>query len=122
MKKLLLMAFAILTVSAFAVEENKETTQNQIEKNVKIESQQVIQKTEISLGESFMIAFGMTSNTADIAQDTTSGAVEGTTATAPAVSTAAVSAATVGAVSAAVNTAVVNANNSTTIVTPYGKY
>ena len=123
MKKLLLMAFAVLTVSAFAVEENKETTQNQVEKNVRIESQQVIQKTEMSLGESFMTAFGMTSNTADVAQDTTSGTVEGTTGggttvAAPAVSTVA----TVGAVSAAVNTAVVNANNSTTIVTPYGKY
>ena len=121
MKKLLLMAFAILTVSAFAAEENKET--NQVEKNVKIESQQVVQKTEMSLGESFMTAFGMTSNTADVAQDTTSGTVEGTTGggttvAAPAVSTVA----TVGAVSAAVNTAVVNANNSTTIVTPYGKY
>ena len=57
MKKLLLMAFAILTVSVFAAEENKET--NQVEKNVKIESQQVIQKTEMSLGESFMAAFGM---------------------------------------------------------------
>lgn len=94
MKKLLLMAFAILTVSAFAVEENKET--NQVEKNVKIESQQVIQKTEMSLGESFMAAFGMSEG----------GQQSGS----------------VGVTSAAANTATVNAANSTTIVTPYGKY
>lgn len=96
MKKLLLMAFAILTVSAFAAEENKETTQNQVEKNVKIESQQVIQKTEMSLGESFMAAFGMSEG----------GQQSGS----------------VGVTSAAANTATVNAANSTTIVTPYGKY
>ncbi len=98
MKKLLLMAFAILTVSAFAAEENKETTQNQVEKNVKIESQQVIQKTEMSLGESFMTAFGMSEG----GQPSGSGSV--------------------GVTSAAANTATVNATNSTTIVTPYGKY
>ena len=98
MKKLLLMAFAVLTVSAFAAEENKETTQNQVEKNVKIESQQVIQKTEMSLGESFMAAFGMSEG----GQQSGSGSV--------------------GVTSAAANTATVNAANSTTIVTPYGKY
>ena len=96
MKKLLLMTFAILTVSAFAAEENKET--NQVEKNVKIESQQVIQKTEMSLGESFMAAFGMSEG----GQQSGSGSV--------------------GVTSAAANTATVNAANSTTIVTPYGKY
>ena len=98
MKKLLLMAFAILTVSAFAVEENKETTQNQIEKNVKIESQQVIQKTEMSLGESFMEAFGMSE-----------GGQQGGSES-------------VGITSSAANAVAVNATNSTTIVTPYGKY
>lgn len=96
MKKLLLMAFAILTVSAFAVEENKET--NQIEKNVKIESQQVIQKTEMSLGESFMAAFGMSEGGQQSGRES------------------------VGVTSSAANAATVNATNSTTIVTPYGKY
>ena len=99
MKKLLLMAFAIFTVSAFAVEENKETTQNQIEKNVKIESQQVIQKTEMSLGESFMEAFGMSEG----------GHQQGGNEN-------------VAITSAAANAAVTNANNGVTIVTPYGKY
>ena len=97
MKKLLLMAFVILTVSAFAAEENKET--NQVEKNVKIESQQVVQKTEMSLGESFMAAFGMSEG----------GQQQGGNEN-------------VAITSAAANAAVTNANNGVTIVTPYGKY
>lgn len=97
MKKLLLMAFAILTVSAFAAEENKET--NQVEKNVKIESQQVVQKTEMSLGESFMAAFGMSEG----------GQQQGGNEN-------------VAITSAAANAAVTNTNNGVTIVTPYGKY
>ena len=96
MKKLLLMTFAILTVSAFAAEENKET--NQVEKNIKIESQQVIQKTEMSLGESFMAAFGMSEGGQQSGSES------------------------VGVTSSAANTATVNANNNVTIVTPYGKY
>ena len=96
MKKLLLMTFAILTVSAIAAEENKET--NQVEKNVKIESQQVIQKTEMSLGESFMAAFGMSEGGQQSGSES------------------------VGVTSSAANTATVNANNNVTIVTPYGKY
>ncbi len=97
MKKLLLMVFAILTVSAFAAEENKET--NQVEKNVKIDSQQVVQKTEMSLGESFMAAFGMSEG----------GQQQGGNEN-------------VAITSAAANAAVTNANNGVTIVTPYGKY
>ena len=97
MKKLLLMAFVILTVSVFAAEENKET--NQVEKNVKIESQQVVQKTEMSLGESFMAAFGMSEG----------GQQQGGNEN-------------VAITSAAANAAVTNANNGVTIVTPYGKY
>ena len=96
MKKLLLMTFAILTVSAFAAEENKET--NQVEKNIKIESQQVIQKTEMSLGESFMAAFGMSEGGQQSGSES------------------------VGVTSSSANTATVNANNNVTIVTPYGKY
>lgn len=96
MKKLLLMTFTILTVSAFAAEENKET--NQVEKNVKIESQQVIQKTEMSLGESFMAAFGMSEGGQQSGSES------------------------VGVTSSAANIATVNANNNVTIVTPYGKY
>ena len=100
MKKLLLMTFAILTVSVFAAEENKEATQNQIEKNRNIATVKV-QEADVSLGDSFMAAFGMSE----------SGAQGGSS-----------SASIVGAASAAANTAAANANNSVTIVTPYGKY
>lgn len=100
MKKLLLMTFAILTVSAFAAEENKEATQNQVEKNRNIATVKV-QGADVSLGDSFMAAFGMSE----------SGAQGGSS-----------SASIVGAASAAANTAAANANNSVTIVTPYGKY
>lgn len=102
MKKLLLMAFAVLTVSAFAAEENKETTQNQVEKNRNIATVKV-QGADVSLGDSFMAAFGMSESGA---QGGSSSGTEGSTSSA----------------STAANTAVVNANNSVTIVTPYGKY
>ena len=108
MKKLLLMTFAILTLSAFAAEENKEATQNQIEKNRNIATVKV-QEADVSLGDSFMAAFGMSESGA---QGGNSSGTEGSTS----------STSTVGAAAAAANTAAVNANNSVTIVTPYGKY
>ena len=107
MKKLLLMTFAILTVSAFAAEENKEATQNQIEKNRNIATVKV-QGADVSLGESFMAAFGMSKSGAQGGSSGTEGSTSSTS--------------TVGAASTAANTAAVNANNSVTIVTPYGKY
>ena len=108
MKKLLLMTFAILTLSVFAAEENKEATQNQIEKNRNIATVKV-QGADVSLGDSFMAAFGMAESGA---QGGNSSGTEGSTS----------STSTVGAASVAANTAAVNANNSVTIVTPYGKY
>ena len=108
MKKLLLMTFAILTLSAFAAEENKEATQNQIEKNRNIATVKV-QEADVSLGDSFMAAFGMSESGT---QGGNSSGTEGSTS----------STSTVGAASVAANTAAVNANNSVTIVTPYGKY
>ena len=113
MKKLLLMAFAILTVSAFAAEENANTV-TQVE-NTNIAAVQ-IQGADISLGESFMAAFGMTEGTAQ--GGNSSGNEGGSTSG----STTSSSAAAVGVASAAANAAAVNAANSTTIVTPYGKY
>ena len=108
MKKLLLMTFAILTVSAFAAEKNKEATQNQVEKNRNIATVKV-QGADVSLRESFMAAFGMSESGA---QGGNSSGTEGSTS----------STSTVGATSVATNTAAVNVNNSVTIVTPYGKY
>lgn len=107
MKKLLLMTFAILTVSAFAAEENREVTQTQAEsRNISTQ----VQGADVSLGDSFMAAFGMSENGIQGDSSSSSG-TESTSSTS-----------TVGVVSAAANTAAVNANNSTTIVTPYGKY
>ena len=113
MKKLLLIAFAILTVSAFAAEKSTNTV-TQVE-NTNITAVQV-QGADVSLGESFMAAFGMTEGTA---QGGNSSGNEGGSTSGPTTSS---SAAAVGVASAAANAAAVNAANSTTIVTPYGKY
>ena len=104
MKKLLIMAFAVLTVSAFAAEENRENTTNAVE-NRNIEATHIleakdianVQVQEMSLGESFMAAFGMLENSSSATINTANG-------------------------STATNAGVVNSNNSVTIITPYGKY
>lgn len=106
MKKLLIMAFAVLTVSAFAAEENKENTveNKNIESTHILEAKDIanVQVQEVSLGESFMVAFGMSEgNVGGSSSSQTSSA---------------------GATTAAVNSATVNVSNSTTIITPYGKY
>ena len=109
MKKLLIMFFAVLTVSAFAAEENRETTTNTVE-NRNIEATHILEAKEIanvhvqevSLGESFMAAFGMSEgNVGGSSSSQTSSA---------------------GATTAATNAAVTSSNNSVTIITPYGKY
>lgn len=116
MKKLLLMAFAILTVSAFAAEENANTV-TQVE-NTNIAAVQ-IQGADISLGESFMAAFGMSES--GTTQGGNSSGNEGGSTSGSTTAQGSVAVA-VGVASAAANTAAVNAANSTTIVTPYGKY
>lgn len=123
MKKLLIIFFAVLTVSIFAAEKNTETTANTIE-NRNIEKTRVFESKNISnvqvqqapsLGDSFMAAFGMSEGNA--------GGQQGSSSSSSSSSTAATGAsASVGTVSAAVNSATVNVSNSTTIITPYGKY
>lgn len=109
MKKLLIMAFAVLTVSAFATEEKNEKESHAVESK-KIEETHILENKdianvraqEVSLGESFMAAFGMSEgNVGGSSSSQTSSA---------------------GATTAATNAAVVNSNNSVTIITPYGKY
>ena len=106
MKKLLIMAFAVLTVSAFAAEENKENTveNKNIESTHILEAKDIanVQVQEVSLGESFMAAFGMSEGNAG-------GSSSSQTSSA-------------GATTAATNAAVTSSNNSVTIITPYGKY
>lgn len=110
MKKLLMMVFAVLTVSTFAAEEATENTVNVIE-NKNIETAHVLEARDVanvqvqqgaSLGDSFMAAFGMSE-----------GNVGGSSSS---------QTSSVGATTAATNAAIVNVNNSTTIITPYGKY
>ncbi|WP_293958205.1 hypothetical protein [uncultured Fusobacterium sp.] len=106
MKKLLIMAFAVLTVSAFAAEESKENTveNKNIESTHVLEAKDIanVQVQEVSLGESFMAAFGMSEgNVGGSSSSQTSSA---------------------GATTAATNAAVTSSNNSVTIITPYGKY
>ena len=101
MKKLLIMAFAVLTVSAFAAEESKENTveNKNIESTHILEAKDIanVQVQEVSLGESFMAAFGMSE-----------GNVGGSSSSQTS--------------SAGTNAAVTSSNNSVTIITPYGKY
>ena len=106
MKKLLIMVFAVLTVSAFAAEETKENTveNKNIESTHILEAKDIanVQVQEVSLGESFMAAFGMSErNVGGSSSSQTSSA---------------------GATTAATNAAVTSSNNSVTIITPYGKY
>ena len=106
MKKLLIMTFAVLTVSAFAAEESKENTveNKNIESTHILEAKDIanVQVQEVSLGESFMAAFGMSEgNVGGSSSSQTSSA---------------------GATTAATNAAVTSSNNSVTIITPYGKY
>lgn len=104
MKKLLIMFFAVLTVSAFAAEEKNEKKSHAVESK-RIEETHILENKdianvrvqEVSLGESFMVAFGMSENSSSVTTNTSNG-------------------------STATNAGVVNSNNSVTIITPYGKY
>ena len=104
MKKLLIMFFAVLAVSAFAAEEKNEKESHAIESK-RIEETHILENKdianvrvqEVSLGESFMAAFGMSENSSSVTTNTANG-------------------------STATNAGVVNSNNSVTIITPYGKY
>lgn len=100
MKKLFLGIFILLTAVSYAVEkDNKDTVKN-------ISEREVV-NNERTLGETFMDAFGMRENRADIEE---TGNVKDSKGTARANAT--VSSVTVSS----------SANNSVTVMTPYGKY
>lgn len=88
MKKLMLIALLVLGATAFAADENTTT---------EVEAKDV--PAAMSLGESFMAAFGMGDLNEKSIED-----VEAVDTT------------------AALNVATTISNNSVTIVTPYGKY
>lgn len=85
MKKLMLIALLVLGATAFAADENTTT---------EVEAKDV--PAAMSLGESFMAAFGMGDLNEKSIEDVD--------------------------VTAALNVATTISNNSVTIVTPYGKY
>ncbi len=103
MKKLMLIALLVLGATAFAAEEN---TTTEVETRDVPNIAAVNEVTTMSLGESFMVAFGMGDTT--VAGSLNEGGTASSTA--------------VGIASAAANAATIATNNSTTIVTPYGKY
>lgn len=103
MKKLMLIALLVLGVTAFAADED---TTVAVETRDVPNIAAVNEVTTMSLGESFMAAFGMGDTTVAGGATTEGGAT----------------ASSVGIASAAANAATTAANNSTTIVTPYGKY
>lgn len=110
MKKLLIVAFSLLATTAFCAERTVNTpVSNGVTTNQMTQSTPVMTQTpNISVGDSFMAAFGMSGNT------TTGGSSEGGS-----VSSSSGSSST-GSVSSALNVSTTIANGSVTIATPYG--
>lgn len=103
MKKLMLIALVVLGATAFAAENNTNTSTGETENTEKV----------LSIGESFMLAFGMGDYAGKSVENTDTTTTEaGRSRRAEGISR----------VSTAANVATTIANNSTTIVTPYGKY
>ena len=106
MKKLMLIALVVLGATAFAAENSVNTSNEEKESTEKL----------LSTSESFMLAFGMGDSVGKSVENTDTANTEaervGVTGRTGGVPRASVAA----------NVATTVANNSTTIVTPYGKY
>ena len=119
MKKLLIVAFSLLATTAFCAEKTVNTpVSNGVTTNQMTQSTPVMTQTpNISVGDSFMAAFGMGGNT-------TVGGAEGgnssSTGSTVSSSVATGSAASAGAVASALNASTNVSNGSVTITTPYG--
>ena len=113
MKKLLIVAFSLLATTAFCAERTVNTpVSNGVTTNQMTQSTPVMTQTpNISVGDSFMAAFGMGGNT-------TVGGAEGGNSSSTG-STGA-SSASAGAVASALNASTNVSNGSVTITTPYG--
>lgn len=113
MKKLLIVAFSLLATTAFCAERTVNTpVSNGVTTNQMTQSTPVMTQTpNISVGDSFMAAFGMGGNT-------TVGGAEGGSSSSTG-STGA-SSASAGAVASALNASTNVSNGSVTITTPYG--
>ena len=109
MKKLLIVAFSLLATTAFCAEKTVNTpVSNGVTTNQMTQSNPVMTTTStVSLGDSFMAAFGMSGNT------TTGGSSEGGSGSSSGSSST-------GSISSALNVSTTIANGSVTIATPYG--
>lgn len=110
MKKLLIIAFSLLATIAFCAEKTVNmTTSNGTTTTQMTQSNPVMTTTStVSLGDSFMAAFGMSGNT------TTGGSSEGGSGSSSSGSSS------TGSISSALNVSTTIANGSVTIATPYG--
>ena len=110
MKKLLIIAFSLLATIAFCAEKTVNmTTSNGTTTTQMTQSNPVMTTTStVSLGDSFMTAFGMIGNT------TAGGSSEGGSGSSSSGSSS------TGSISSALNVSTTIANGSVTIATPYG--
>lgn len=110
MKKLLIVAFSLLATTAFCAERTVNTpVSNGVTTNQMTQSTPVMTTTStVSLGDSFMTAFGMSGNT------TAGGSSEGGSGSSSSGSSS------TGSISSALNVSTTIANGSVTIATPYG--
>ena len=110
MKKLLIIAFSLLATIVFCAEKTVNmTTSNGTTTTQMTQSNPVMTTTStVSLGDSFMAAFGMSGNT------TTGGSSEGGSGSSSSGSSS------TGSISSALNVSTTIANGSVTIATPYG--
>ena len=134
MKKLLLGAFLIVSITNFATEGMTFSA------HTEMESVHISQPSNMSTSKSFMIAFGMwyhgvhtessshTENTGEVRRAKVESITSNTLSSAPAAGPVAANPTPVHPIIpvvntvGATNTATTITNNSTTIVTPYGKY
>lgn len=118
MKKLLIVAFSLLATTAFCAERTVNTpVSNGVTTNQMTQSTPVMTQTpNISVGDSFMAAFGMGGNTTVGGAEGGSSSSTGSTGS----SSAATGTASAGAVASALNVSTTVSSGSVTITTPYG--
>lgn len=110
MKKLLIIAFSLLATTTFCVEKTVNVKTSETATTQMTQSNPVVATAStVSLGDSFMIAFGMGGNSL----------ISGTTAESGNVSSSA-GTVSAGSMSSALNVSTTVANGSVTIATPYG--
>lgn len=117
MKKLLIVAFSLLATTAFCAERTVNTPVSNGSTTQMTQSTPVMTQTpNISVGDSFMAAFGMGGSTTAGGTEGGSSSSTGSTGS----SSAATGVASAGAVASALNVSTTISSGSVTITTPYG--